>query len=277
MAGIETSSFECPNCHAPIEVRAPERDVYKIYCAGWRCALWFTPLGKILSEKEAAEMPETTRLSDVFRQKHIVSPEKDIDLLVWDLETTGFVAPECKILEIGAFIVKDGVVEEKHWVFQNNVEIPEKITEITGITKEIIDAEGRDPKECLQEFLPLFKRCKQNLTHNGIRFDIPFLTDFAESVLEWTPEEKKAVVGLIRQSAFDTAVHFKAKKCGMRQADSETFVIFADRVMNTRAFGVKYTLGLCCDELAIDRTKVVQHRALADVFLTHEIFKKINP
>ena len=115
--------------------------------------------------------------------------EKEIDLIVWDLETTGFVAPECKILEIGCFIVRGEEVEQKHWVLNNNVEIPEKIVEITGITQAIIDAEGRDPKECLLEFLPLFKACKKNITHNGVRFDIPFLIETANQILGFSAEE----------------------------------------------------------------------------------------
>lgn len=202
--------------------------------------------------------------------------EKDIDVLIWDLETTGFVAPESKILEIGAFIVKGDTVEKKHWVLNNNCEIPEKITEITGITKEIIEAEGRDPVECLNEFLPYFKRCKKNVTHNGIKFDIPFLVEYASDLLGWTEQQKESVFKLIRQNAFDTAVHFKANKIGEKQNESESFVEFADRVMGTKAYGVKFSLGLCCDELNIDRTNIVQHRALADVYLTHEIYKLIQ-
>jgi len=201
---------------------------------------------------------------------------KEIDLIVWDLETTGFVAPECKILEIGCFVVyADGEVQHRHWVLNNNVEIPEKIVELTGITQAIIDAEGRDPKECLLEFLPLFKRCKKNITHNGVRFDIPFLVNTANDILGFTPEEKMAVTNLKRSTAFDTAVHFKAKKIGMEMQFRESFVQFADRVMNVRAYGVKYSLGLCVEELGI-KHELTQHRAMADVELTHEIYKLIK-
>lgn len=205
-----------------------------------------------------------------------MNEDKDIDYIVWDLETTGFVPPEAKILEIGCFIVKGDTVEERHWVLQNNVEIPEKITEITGITKAIIDAEGKDPKACLQEFLPLFKRCKKNVTHNGVRFDIPFLTGYAKDLLGWTADELMAVTNLIRSTTFDTAVHFKADRLQMQPFFREPYVQFADRVTNERVAGLKFNLGLCCDEYKIDRTQVVQHRALADVFLTHELFKRFK-
>lgn len=202
--------------------------------------------------------------------------KKDIDYLVWDLETTGFVAPECRILEIGCFIVRDNEVERKHWVLDNKVEIPEKIVEITGITQAIIDEEGRDPKECLLEFLPYFKLCKQNVTHNGIRFDIPFLVNYAEDVLSFTDKQKRFTTDLLNETAFDTAVQFKANQLVMLQDENESHFRFANRVMSVRAYGVLFNLGFACDELGVDRSNIVQHRAMADVELTHEIYKKIK-
>lgn len=194
--------------------------------------------------------------------------------IVFDIETTGFVAPACSILEIGCFIVRGKEIERKHWVLDNKIEIPERIIEITGITPEIIEKEGRDPKECLEEFLPLFKNCTKNITHNGIRFDIPFLTNYAASVLGWDDEQKENVVSLLRLTAYDTAVEVKAKKLDMSMMDDEHFINFADRVMSVRARGVKFNLGLCVEELGI-KLDLVQHRAMADVELTHEVYKKI--
>lgn len=209
-------------------------------------------------------------------KKHMnQNDEKDIDFIVWDLETTGFNAPDCKILEIGCFISKGGEIERKHWVLDNKVDIPDEIVKITGITPEIISAEGRDPRECLLEFLPLFKRCKQNITHNGIRFDIPFLVNTASHLFGYTGGQKENVTKLIRSTAFDTAVHFKAKKLNLKKRDDESFLEFADRVMEVKAFGVKYNLGLCKVEVGITKD-LVQHRAMADVELTHDIYQIIK-
>lgn len=196
--------------------------------------------------------------------------------IVWDLETTGFVAPEAKILEIGCYIIREGEEpEHKHWVLNNEVEIPEKITEITGITQEIIEAEGRDPIECLNEFLPLFKESEQNITHNGVRFDIPFLSAYASDLLEWTPEQQDNVELLLRTTAYDTAVHFKGSKLGKEQEEGEPYIVYADRVMNTWAKGVHFNLGLCIEESGIIND-VIQHRAMADVELTYRLYKHIH-
>ena len=202
---------------------------------------------------------------------------REIDMVIWDLETTGFVAPECKILEIGAFIVRGDTMERKHWVLNNiGHEIPEKIIEITGITQEIIDKEGRDPKECLEEFLPYLRIAKQNITHNGIRFDIPFLVNYASDVLEYNNQQSAELKEALEDMAFDTAVIVKAEKLGLKRREEESFLRFANRIMEIRAFGVKYNLGLCCEEYKIDLTGITLHRALGDVAMTCELYKHLT-
>lgn len=198
-----------------------------------------------------------------------------LETIVWDLETTGFVAPECKILEIGAFLIWDnGEIEKKHWVLDNKVEIPQNIIEITGITPEIIAAEGRDPEECLKEFVAYLIMAKQNVTHNGIKFDIPFLLGTVGDVLKFDDAHKKELEEMLRSKAFDTAARFKGDKLGTIQYPDETFVQYADRVMSQKVFGLKFNLGVCCDHYGIDRTNIIQHRALGDVELTHKLFNK---
>lgn len=239
---------------------------------------------KIRTKHLVKKLKEEKKISDDFVQNQELEKRKTIPLrkneepyiMIWDCETSGLSPTNDKIIEIGCYIVSDTGVEEKHWMLNNKIDIPEKITEITGITKEIIDAEGRDPKECLQEFLPLFKECQKNITHNGIRFDIPFLVAYAASVLGWDEKNKEAVRSLLRLTAFDTAVHFKAKKLDMAPMEKEHFVNFADRVMEIRAYGVKYNLALCVEELGI-KLDVPAHRAMGDVANTYEIYKTIKP
>lgn len=201
--------------------------------------------------------------------------------MVWNLETTGFVPPEAKVLEIGANIVRknaDGTtsVEVKHWVLNHNIEIPEKIIEITGITKDIIDAEGRDPVTCLNEFMPILLGAENHITHNGIRFDIPFLVGHCQDILGWSDEDKKKMETRLKSNAYDTAVHFKAKKTGMKQRDGEHYIDFTTRVMDYRAFGVKFNLGLCVQEEGIDTTGINFHRALGDVAMTYRLYLAIT-
>lgn len=198
--------------------------------------------------------------------------------IVWDLETNGFKAPENKILEIGLFKIENGVVvDTKRWVLNYGIEISAEITAINGMTKEIIDAEGRDPKVCLEEFLQYVRESKANLTHNGVRFDIPFLVDSVLGTLgeTWTIERIEKLRSHLESTALDTAVFVKGGKLGMSRLWNESFKQYADRVMNTIARGVKYNVGICCQELGIDMSKATQHRALGDVEFTNEIFKAL--
>lgn len=204
----------------------------------------------------------------------------EIELVTWDIETTGFKAPGCKILEIGALIeYKDGRKVAWHRMLQNNCDIPENITELTGITKEMIDSQGEDPRKVIIEFLDILHDAKKNVTHNGVRFDIPFLFDYAPSVVpeydeEFLAKEKR----LIESKTFDTAVHFKAMKANMQQAPHDEYIIFAKRVMNYPVKGLKFNLALCGEELGIDVSDLQAHRAGDDVELTRRIYEKItNP
>jgi DNA polymerase III epsilon subunit-like protein len=199
---------------------------------------------------------------------------KEIDLIIWDLETSGFNAPDAKILEIGAFIVRGDEIEKRNWVLNNKIQIPANIIEITGITQEIVDA-GRDPKECLEEFLPLLKTAKKHVTHNGFKFDIPFLVDTVRDIFSTSKEESDAFWNELLVSAFDTAVHFKAKRLRMFKNPSETFAQFAHRVMEVRAYGIRYNLATCAEEMQIDLAGIVAHRAMADVEITYKIYSKI--
>lgn len=201
--------------------------------------------------------------------------------VVWDLETTGFYPPESKVIEIGANIIthkEDGTTEAevKHWVLNHNIEIPEKIIEITGITKEIIDAEGRDPVECLNEFLPILMDAEKNVTHNGMKFDIPFLVGHCADILEWTPEKCNEVTEHLKTTAYDTAVYYKAKKINCVRRDGESYKDYAERTMSIRAFGTKYNLALCVAEEGIDTTDITFHRALGDVAMTYRLYHTIH-
>lgn len=201
---------------------------------------------------------------------------KEIDYIVWDLETTGFDAPNDKILEIGMYVVRGEEVEKKQWLINNNVDIPDKIVEITGITNELIDAEGKEPKECLLEAIEIMKNAKRNVTHNGIRFDIPFFVKYAADVLNWSEDKTQKAYDTLYSTAYDTAAKYKSSQLNMDLDDDENYLENAKKIMNIRQYGLKYNLGLVSDVLGIDRSNIVQHRALGDVELTHEIYKKYD-
>jgi len=195
-------------------------------------------------------------------------------LIVWDLETTGLDPKTSEIIEIGAMRVENGdIVDRKAWLLNHDIEISDTTTELTGITKEMIDKDGVDPDEALAEFMGMLTPGTPHLTHNGIRFDIPFLTHHLEKRFK-SNRSAEEIERELNKYAIDSAVIVKAKKLDMEWKWGETFKEYADRVMRVIAKGVKYNVGICCEEMGISMEGLTQHRALSDVELTYRIYQE---
>lgn len=191
--------------------------------------------------------------------------------VVWDLETSGLNALTDKILEIGYAIVREGaVVVQKSILLNHQIKIEQITTDLTGITQEMIDREGVDPKMAIGELRQVLQNTP-HVTHNGLKFDIPFLMcSMSKDDVEFDYEEFKA---MLYKFTIDTAVLYKAQKAGRIRRVHETFREFGDRVMEERIYGLKFNVKVCCEELGIPLTE--QHRALADVLLTNQIYQKL--
>ncbi|MBQ9086545.1 MAG: PolC-type DNA polymerase III [Clostridia bacterium] len=95
------------------------------------------------------------------------------EFIVFDLETTGLSALNCKITEIGAVKIRGGEVLERYNTFVNpECSIPEEITKLTSITDEMV-ADARTIGEVLPEFLA-FVGDRLMIAHNA-DFDTGFL------------------------------------------------------------------------------------------------------
>lgn len=194
---------------------------------------------------------------------------------VWDLETTGLDPQTCRIVEVAAIVVENGeVVESYSAILNHDIDIPEGASAVHGITREKCAAEGVSPASAIDHLLVLINRGEACVTHNGIRFDAPFLMAELEKLGAHGITVSKTRARLVDEH-LDTAVMYKANKLGIVRGWNEPFENFANRVMEIRAYGVKYNVGVCCDELGIDRSQITQHRALGDVTLTNEIYKKL--
>lgn len=195
--------------------------------------------------------------------------------IVWDIETTGFSPTDDRITELGVIMVNEGeIINKRSWLLNYGAVIPEKITEITGITKEMIDKDGVEPAEALNQFLDLFVThggVDPHVTHNGLKFDIPFMYESLKRDTGCSPDLEP----FMYLQMIDTAMLYKAQKLNMKQQWNETFYDFVKRVSEIRAYGVKYNLKLCSEELEIDTSKIDFHRATGDVLVTNEVYKKL--
>lgn len=98
----------------------------------------------------------------------------DSTYVVFDFETTGFnAAGGDQIIEVGAVMLKNGeIIDRFEELIDPMRKLPEKITEITGITDEML--KGKDSEEMvIKRFKEWFK--DYPLVAHNAKFDMSFL------------------------------------------------------------------------------------------------------
>lgn len=103
------------------------------------------------------------------------------DYTVIDLETTGLSINDCEIIEMSAVKVRDNkIVDEYTTLVKPAYEIPDTITELTGITNELV-ADAPSIIEVLPDFID-FIGDDIVLGHNINSFDVNIIYDHAEDM-----------------------------------------------------------------------------------------------
>ena len=189
---------------------------------------------KIIYGVEAYLAPDNTKTIYNGKKQSI-----DTTYCVLDLETTGFSATTEKITEIGVMKVKDGEVIDEFSCFVNpEKHIPERVTEVTNITDEMVkDAETIDK---------VFPKL------------LEFLGDDKETVI--VAHNANFDVGFLKQNAKVLGYDFDYTYLDTLSLAKDLFPDYK-----------KYKLGKIAENLGI---KVeVAHRALDDVDTTVKVFK----
>ncbi|MCC8191972.1 MAG: type I-E CRISPR-associated endoribonuclease Cas2e [Ruminococcus sp.] len=157
-----------------------------------------------------------------------------------DLETTGLDEEKNQIIEIGALKVAGDTREKFHRLLYADETVPDSITELTGITMQMLADDGCDRKQSLVD-LDRFIGDMPLVGYN-IRFDIKFL------------EKEFDRLGLV----------WKNRKC----------IDVLSLVKREKLFLGNYKFPNVLASYGID--VVVQHRALEDVMLLEQLLPKLN-
>jgi DNA polymerase III subunit epsilon len=162
--------------------------------------------------------------------------------IVLDIETTGL-DPKCEeILEIGAVKVVDGrIVEEFNQLIRPTKVISDFITNLTGITNEMVEDEALIDV-VLADFIKFIGDTPCLIGHNIDRFDLPF-------------------------------IQMKVKECGLYLPVEQTIdtITLAKLAISREMIG-SYRLDALCQHFQIDN--IARHRAMGDVYATYELFQK---
>ena len=157
------------------------------------------------------------------------------DYIAVDVETTGLNPARDRLLEIGAARILNGKVEATYQTFIDaGVEVPERITELTGITDEM-RLSGKRPEQAIPEFLEFCGELPI-LGHN-VSFDFGFLKQAAVNQGLTFEREALDTLKIARKLLPDLPSRRLPDLCAYYQVDPGN---------SHRALDVRYPHIFCC-------------------------------
>jgi len=100
----------------------------------------------------------------------------DEGFIAFDTETTGVDTAEDRIVTAAAVTFRNGEpVDTKSWLIKVDIDIPERASEVHGITNEISQTQGQDQVEALAEIGDYLDSAGLPIVCFNTAFDIPIL------------------------------------------------------------------------------------------------------
>ena len=206
--------------------------------------------------------------------------------MVIDLETTGLDSGKDHILQLGLCIVNQNRIRtfvgsdgrRRPFLSQYFRVSPSAITlesiAVNGITNDIVQRYGVEPRAALEKFQSLLQTARRNnwalVGHNLVRFDLPFLLVEAESL--------GVQLNLAEMPVVDTGMIVKACQLSDHPPSAPIGRYFRE-IADLPRPGVLYSLDrVCVAEFDLD-TKGVDprhmHDAGYDCWVTHLLFQEL--
>lgn len=195
-------------------------------------------------------------------EKHIANIQLMYsNIIILDVETTGFSKSKDDIIEIGAIKVSaSGVIDEFSTLVKTTKEISERITKITGLTAADL-VSGISLDDALRGLVEFCEGDGRLLLvgHNSNQFDLPKLEhDLALRGMQFPKHER-----------YDTMRQMRADLSTNKHRTFKT----AQDATNSIGKGVKTNLAAAALHYKVKVTKPA-HRALNDCLVTWGVFRK---
>ena len=206
--------------------------------------------------------------------------------MVIDLETTGLDSDRDRVLQLGLCVVNQGRTRtfvgsdgrRRPFLSQYFRVPPEAITlesiAVNGITNDIIQRYGVEPRAALEKLQSLLQTARRNnwalVGHNLIRFDLPFLLVEAESL--------GVRLNFADMPVVDTGMIVKACQLADHPPRAPVSRYFRE-IADLPRRGVYYSLDrTCVPEFGLDKKGVIArsiHDAGYDCWVTHLLFQEL--
>lgn len=160
--------------------------------------------------------------------------------VVIDIETDGLNEYADNIIEIGALKISGSGVQKFSYLIKCEKTLPKSISDLTGITQQMLDKEGVPLAVVLQDFLKFVGEL--DIIGYNLNFDIQFLNNAL----------KKWGLPILSNKKYDLLKYVKSEKLFLKNYKLKTVL---------QDYGIE--------------TKV-EHRALSDAKLTYELSTKVN-
>lgn len=201
--------------------------------------LVFTPTNPKESKKEnKLGFSKAAKMRKAKKYSGLKSQENTKAYVIIDLETTGLDPINDKIIEIGALRIGKEI-EEYSTIIRQEINIPEKIRDLTGISDEEIK-KGKVEEIAINELIDFIG--EDTLVGYNINFDIKFINEALK-------RQKKPKV---KNMTYDVMKYVK----------------------NDKLFLKNYKLETVVKEYGIDET--VPHRAIGDARITQKLIAKLD-
>ena len=197
---------------------------------------------KMIYGCEAYSVNDRTNAVSVYSDRNITD-----EMIVFDIETTGFNSQTDRIIEIGAVKVRNLEIAETFQTFvYPERKIPERITSLTGITDEMVNG-APSQEEALKSFIEFCGNSPVLIAHNA-GFDCSFIrsacdrygVDYKFSIID-TVIMSRSMLPHLKKHKLD----YVAKELGLgefnhHRADDDAkvlariYIILAGRLMEER-------------------------------------------